>query len=331
MGNLFTPNGTPLSLAISALTKACRRNEVEMAVVWAHEIAPRYSSYLWKRLEIFGTEDVGMADLVAVHDLFASSLLWRQLNAERLAPNPDGVRCDDVVLASTVAMLAGCQKSREAADFCCMPGLAVMEEGFEIVAKPDALWNDEIARFDEAVSTGDEVAAMKAAARCTSRWAQWLWSHIVERAQRRIADPFLARLLNMVRWSAMRDMAEKQRYEWHKLGFAVLVLCRSQPMTHPFVGALQLAYEVRASGRPYDILDCAYDRHTAQGRAMKRDYDHYMKEASWSPQRVPSSGNYEQRYAHLTSAQIVEMENYGATSIAGQLAELPKLTQGSML
>lgn len=60
---LRTRNGYLLSEVVSALQKAIRRGELDEAAYWASELdLSGYSEYLWRRLRIICSEDVGPAN-----------------------------------------------------------------------------------------------------------------------------------------------------------------------------------------------------------------------------------------------------------------------------
>ncbi|OGI90360.1 hypothetical protein A3B01_02310 [Candidatus Nomurabacteria bacterium RIFCSPLOWO2_01_FULL_41_52b] len=59
--SLFKPktkNNYLLQEVVSALQKDIRRGNEENALVWALELFPKYSNYLWKRLVIISAEDM---------------------------------------------------------------------------------------------------------------------------------------------------------------------------------------------------------------------------------------------------------------------------------
>jgi len=59
---LFTEGGYLLEEAISALQKCIRRGLEKEALYWAIEVNSKYPDYLWRRLVIISTEDVGLAN-----------------------------------------------------------------------------------------------------------------------------------------------------------------------------------------------------------------------------------------------------------------------------
>jgi replication-associated recombination protein RarA len=62
-GQLTTPGGYLNSEATSAMQKCIRRGLEEEALFWATELdRAGYGGYVWKRLRIIASEDVGMAD-----------------------------------------------------------------------------------------------------------------------------------------------------------------------------------------------------------------------------------------------------------------------------
>jgi replication-associated recombination protein RarA len=57
-----TRQGHPLDEAASALQKAVRRSDSEAAVYWSRELLDHHPHYLWHRLAIIASEDIGLAN-----------------------------------------------------------------------------------------------------------------------------------------------------------------------------------------------------------------------------------------------------------------------------
>ena len=98
---------------ISALQKAIRRGQVRPALYWAAEMdASGYTAWLWKRLLVIASEDVGMADptlVSTIRDL-------RELHRELAKRDPAEGRL--FVMHATYA-LAVAPKSRAIVMACC--------------------------------------------------------------------------------------------------------------------------------------------------------------------------------------------------------------------
>lgn len=61
--NLTTPGGFKNGEVASAFQKAIRRGEEREAIFWATELdLAGYGNYVWKRMRVIASEDVGMAD-----------------------------------------------------------------------------------------------------------------------------------------------------------------------------------------------------------------------------------------------------------------------------
>jgi replication-associated recombination protein RarA len=77
-----TPGGHLCGEAASALQKCIRRGLERESLYWASELdAAGYGNYVWKRLRIIATEDVGIADsnvCVQVRTLYEN---WRDIKA----------------------------------------------------------------------------------------------------------------------------------------------------------------------------------------------------------------------------------------------------------
>ena len=56
-----TRHGWPLDIAASALQKSIRRSDHESAIYWARELLEHHPHYLWHRLAVITSEDIGLA------------------------------------------------------------------------------------------------------------------------------------------------------------------------------------------------------------------------------------------------------------------------------
>lgn len=131
--DLATPNGTPLDVATSALTKTLRRADEVGALGWARELERRFPLYVWRRLIVFAAEDVGLANPGAVATVVALRTAYGDQRKESRAPKPDGN-----LLAMAVLLLARSDKSREADNFRQVVEY-LEEEGWQPEVPPEAL------------------------------------------------------------------------------------------------------------------------------------------------------------------------------------------------
>jgi replication-associated recombination protein RarA len=106
----LTPAGHRCDEAASALQKSIRRGEEREALFWASELdLAGYGNYVWKRLRIIVSEDVGLAStetVIAVRALYEN---WAELRKTVKSPYEGFVR---VVLLHAVCLLARAPKSR---------------------------------------------------------------------------------------------------------------------------------------------------------------------------------------------------------------------------
>lgn len=73
-----TVNGHELGDVVSALQKAIRRGQVDDALYWAVDMdLTGYGNWLWSRLRIIASEDVGPVDIQAVSTVRALYENWR--------------------------------------------------------------------------------------------------------------------------------------------------------------------------------------------------------------------------------------------------------------
>lgn len=106
---LTTPGGYKCGEVSSAMQKCIRRGLEEDALFWATELdLAGYSEYVWKRLRIIASEDVGLADntaAIAVQTLYQSWLQQRKKKDEKHGP-------ERLFLVHAVLILSRAQKSR---------------------------------------------------------------------------------------------------------------------------------------------------------------------------------------------------------------------------
>lgn len=89
-GQARTPHGHPIGEVSSALQKAIRRGDHEMAVWWAFELdAAGYGEYAWKRMRIICSEDIGIANPSAPAQIRALYDNW--LDAQRAIKRNKGL------------------------------------------------------------------------------------------------------------------------------------------------------------------------------------------------------------------------------------------------
>ena len=103
---LETPGGYRCGEVASALQKAIRRGNEREALFWASELdLAGYGNYVWKRLRIIASEDVGLADTDGgrLARLYEN---WLEAKKEKLGD--DG---GPLFLAHAVCLLARAQKS----------------------------------------------------------------------------------------------------------------------------------------------------------------------------------------------------------------------------
>src|SRR5262245_6109981 len=105
------------------MQKMIRRGEEEAALYWAFELSYKTPDYVWKRLAIIASEDIGPADssLVSlVHDL---SDHYREEAKRRQRPT------ERIFLAHAIIALCRAQKSRIADDLMCVVTHQLESEG----------------------------------------------------------------------------------------------------------------------------------------------------------------------------------------------------------
>lgn len=106
---MHTPGGYPAGEVTSAMQKCIRRGLEEEALFWATELdLANFGEYVWKRLAIIASEDVGMADsqaAVLIEALYQRWLRQRKKDDSKHAP-------ERLFLVHAVIYLARAPKSR---------------------------------------------------------------------------------------------------------------------------------------------------------------------------------------------------------------------------
>lgn len=110
-----TPNGHLCGDVASALQKSIRRGEERQALYWASELdLTGYGNYVWKRLRIMASEDVGLADpmvcvqVKALYDNWVEQSKNDRTNSTERRPR----NAARIFLVHAVILLARAQKSR---------------------------------------------------------------------------------------------------------------------------------------------------------------------------------------------------------------------------
>jgi len=118
-----TKGGYPLDEVISAMHKEIRLGNEEMAVYWALESSTIAPGYTWKRVVIQTSEDVGLADPMAVRTVVALAEGWEFCKwLSRYFVDPEA-------LVHAVIVLCRARKSSEVDDLKTLTELR-MKKGF---------------------------------------------------------------------------------------------------------------------------------------------------------------------------------------------------------
>lgn len=115
----LTKSNYHLDEVVSALQKEIRRAHVYEAVYWAKElIRSGYSTYLWRRLFIIASEDIGLADDQAVLVLRALHESWlvATKKAKEESVTVEEAERASLITTHAVMRLARAPKNREVAD-----------------------------------------------------------------------------------------------------------------------------------------------------------------------------------------------------------------------
>jgi replication-associated recombination protein RarA len=107
--DLRTKKGYDMFEVASALQKCVRRGLEEQAMYWAVELYDSgYGEYVWKRLRIMSSEDVGLAEPLMPANIWA---LYRSYQ-EQAKKKEDKNEPQRLFLTHAVLLLCRCKKSR---------------------------------------------------------------------------------------------------------------------------------------------------------------------------------------------------------------------------
>ena len=106
---LMTKGRYLLSEATSALIKSLRRGDEGLALFFAQELEESFPNHLWKRLAIFTTEDVGLADPDAVVRINALWEIYTKIREQQGKAR----EVEGDILAMAVLLLCRVRKGRE--------------------------------------------------------------------------------------------------------------------------------------------------------------------------------------------------------------------------
>lgn len=106
---MHTPNGHLCGEAASALQKTIRRGDERGALYWASELElAGFGNYVWKRLRVIASEDVGLADNSMTLLIQALYDNWYESDKKDTRPGARG----RIFLCHAVLALARAPKSR---------------------------------------------------------------------------------------------------------------------------------------------------------------------------------------------------------------------------
>ena len=118
MYQLHTGRGYELSAVVSAMQKALRRGDAEVAGYFALEmVASGFSAYCWRRLLTVSAEDCYG---IVTQEIAALQGTYQQLTARRKKPHDPHDMTGWVCVAKAVLILAACRKSRDADHLVCL-------------------------------------------------------------------------------------------------------------------------------------------------------------------------------------------------------------------
>jgi replication-associated recombination protein RarA len=112
--HLTTVNHFDFFEVASALQKEIRRGHEEEAMYWALELAGTYDTFLWRRLVIIASEDIGPADSTVAP--LMETLQWQYMDVKKASKRPS----ERIILAHAIIALCRAPKSRIADDLAAL-------------------------------------------------------------------------------------------------------------------------------------------------------------------------------------------------------------------
>jgi replication-associated recombination protein RarA len=101
----------------SAMQKSIRRGDEDGALFWATELDKSgYGEYVWKRLRIMASEDIGLGEPRFPSELNALYNFWKQLKSKKDEAN----KPERLFLVHAVIIAARVKKSRIVDHACCV-------------------------------------------------------------------------------------------------------------------------------------------------------------------------------------------------------------------
>jgi replication-associated recombination protein RarA len=108
-GDIKTAHGHPMPEASSSFQKSIRRSDVEAAMYWSSQMyLAGYGNYVWKRMSIMVSEDIGLAEPSLPATFFALRRMWD----EQLKQKNDHPAQAQLFFVNAVLLLATAKKSR---------------------------------------------------------------------------------------------------------------------------------------------------------------------------------------------------------------------------
>jgi len=107
-----TKNGYMLDEVVSAVQKTIRRGDEESALYFSLELFPKYSKYLWKRLQVISVEDIASPMAAVVVGAMRGAFFWNNESVK----NEEDYK-NRIFITKAVLFLCREVKSREA-DHC---------------------------------------------------------------------------------------------------------------------------------------------------------------------------------------------------------------------
>jgi len=107
---LVTKTGYSLFAVSSAFQKSIRRGLEEDAIYWAIEMYPKFEAYLWRRIKIISSEDIGLAEPNISANISALYQLYKE--QKEYSKKENEKPSERIFIVHAVLLLARAKKSR---------------------------------------------------------------------------------------------------------------------------------------------------------------------------------------------------------------------------
>jgi len=123
--HLTTSRGYDFFEVTSALQKEIRRGNEEAAMYWALELSSKYDDFIWRRLAIIASEDIGPADNSISVLISVLGDNYKRIKKKSSKPT------ERIILSHAIIAMCKAEKTRAADDLACLISHEIENEGIK--------------------------------------------------------------------------------------------------------------------------------------------------------------------------------------------------------